>query len=226
MGENNTKKLFNKDNFIMVFMVFLVSFLGAREVDYFYQNQQYINLFFCSLMIFSFFLVAYGFNKKSINKNRKLKMILFGLIFFSISFISSFLYRYFPFKYDIETGFLIILMIIPFSLLLGAILDLIKFGELNTTKKFFLLGTNLSLIFLCSYTFCILFYFMFIENDNYTILLEPINIFNIFILAVDAILFIFSLLFFMRKQYKTSLLYSLSFFMIDIFANCIKHTFF
>lgn len=225
MGENNTKKLFNKDNFIMVFIVFLVSFLGAREVDYFYQNQQYINLFFCSLMIFSFFLVAYAF-KKSINKNRKLKMILFGTIFFSISFIFSFLYKYFPFKYDIETGFPIILMIMPFSLLLGAILDLIKFGELNATKKFLLLGINLSLIFLCFYTFCIFFYFMFIENDNYTMLLEPINIFNIFILAVDAIFFIFSLLFFIRKQYKTSLLYSLSFFMIDIFANCIKHAFF
>lgn len=225
MGENNTKKLFNKDNFIMVFIVFLVSFLGAREVDYFYQNQQYINLFFCSLMIFSFFLVAYAF-KKSINKNRKLKMILFGTIFFSISFIFSFLYKYFPFKYDIETGFSIILMIMPFSLLLGAILDLIKFGELNATKKFLLLGINLSLIFLCFYTFCIFFYFMFIENDNYTMLLEPINIFNIFILAVDAIFFIFSLLFFIRKQYKTSLLYSLSFFMIDIFANCIKHAFF
>lgn len=225
MGENNTKKLFNKDNFIMVFIVFLILFLGAREVDYFYQNQQYINLFFCSLMIFSFFLVAYAF-KKSINKNRKLKMILFGTIFFSISFIFSFLYKYFPFKYDIETGFSIILMIMPFSLLLGAILDLIKFGELNATKKFLLLGINLSLIFLCFYTFCIFFYFMFIENDNYTMLLEPINIFNIFILAVDAIFFIFSLLFFIRKQYKTSLLYSLSFFMIDIFANCIKHAFF
>lgn len=227
MEKNNIKIGFYKITTLFMWIICVLSvFYGVLDCFYSYQSQYYLDVFFKVFFILSFLLVSYGLIKKSINKKSNLKIILLGSILFSISFISLTLYCSFPFKNNNEAGIIIILMIIPFSLLLGATLDLIKSSELNTTKKFFLLGSNLSFILLCLFTLGLYCYLLFLKNNDYNLLFELPNIFNVFIFAVLVAFFIASALSFIRKQFKISIIYSILFMMIDIFATQIKLAFF